>query len=92
MNEVMSFLTEWLCDWRPDLAHTGLPDETRLVEDLAFDSLALLELVASIEDRFQVHIPDGDFHSAKTFGTLGGVAETVARALRRTTPETTHER
>lgn len=81
MPEIMPFLVDWVRDWRPDLAHTELHGDTRLVEDLGVDSLALLDLVSSIEGRFNVRIRDEDYRSRRTFGTLGGVGQVVAEAL-----------
>ncbi|GAA4227846.1 hypothetical protein GCM10022254_16540 [Actinomadura meridiana] len=80
MATIMPFLVDWVRDWRPDLAHTELHGNTRLVEDLGVDSLALLELVASIEGRFNVRIRNEEYQSRKTFGTLDGIGQVVARA------------
>ena len=81
MPEIMPFLVDWVRDWRPDLAHAELHGDTRLIEDLGVDSLALLELVSSIEGRFDVRIRDEDYRSRRTFGTLGGVGQVVAEAI-----------
>lgn len=86
MPEIMPFLADWIRDWRPDLAHMELQRDTRLAEDLGIDSLALLELVSSIEDGFGVQIRDEEYQSRKTFGTLGGVCQVVAGALHRNQP------
>lgn len=40
------------------------------------DSLALLELVANLEDRFEITIDDEDF-TGETFETLGSLTEFV---------------
>ena len=36
----------------PDLDMTGVTEETRLIEDLGFDSLALMMMSMEIENRF----------------------------------------
>ncbi len=83
MPEIMPFLVGWIRDWRPDLVHDELGTDTRLAEDLGVDSLALLELVAGIEAAFDVRIPDEDYRSRRTFGTLGNVGQVVTEALHR---------
>ncbi|MEV5828470.1 acyl carrier protein [Spirillospora sp. NPDC052242] len=88
MPEIMPFLVEWVRDWRPDLARAELRGDTRLVEDLGLDSLALLELVASIESRFDVQIRDEDYRSRKTFGTLADIERVIIETLNRCRPRT----
>lgn len=41
-------------------------DSARLVEDLGFDELDLVELTMSLEERFNVEILDEDLNSFKT--------------------------
>jgi acyl carrier protein len=41
-------------------------EETRLVEDLAVDSLDLLEIVIAVEDVFRIKITDQDFSHLAT--------------------------
>ena len=36
----------------PDMEMSGITEETRLIEDLAFDSLALMMMSMEIEDAF----------------------------------------
>ena len=50
--------------------------ESDLVADLGFDSLQVLELVAELEDRFDVSIPLNDVPSTRT------VAQIVAQVAR----------
>jgi acyl carrier protein len=47
-----------------------------LVSDLGFDSLQVLELVAELEDRFDISIPLNDVPSTRT------VAQVVAQVAR----------
>jgi acyl carrier protein len=47
-----------------------------LVADLGFDSLQVLEVVAELEDRFDVSIPLNDVQAART------VAQVVAQVAR----------
>jgi acyl carrier protein len=50
--------------------------ESDLVADLGFDSLQVLELVAELEDRFDISIPLNDVPSTRT------VAQIVAQVTR----------
>ena len=43
---------------------------TSLVEDLGADSLDVVDLLMSIEDEFEVEIPDGEVENIKTVGSL----------------------
>lgn len=40
--------------------------ESRLVEDLGGDSLDMLELIMSLEERFGIEVPDEDAEHIKT--------------------------
>lgn len=49
-----------------------------LVADLGFDSLQVLEIVAELEDRFDISIPIDDVPAART---VAQVVEQVARRI-----------
>lgn len=44
--------------------------ETRIADDLGADSLDVVELLMSIEDEFEVEIPDEEIDHIKTIGDL----------------------
>ncbi len=44
--------------------------ETRIAEDLNADSLDVVELLMSIEDEFEVSIPDEEIEKLKTVGDV----------------------
>ena len=44
--------------------------DTRLVEDLGFDSLGMLQLLTNLEDEFDVFLPDTDLSHMKSVGDL----------------------
>jgi len=44
--------------------------DSDLVADLGFDSLQVLELVAELEDRFDISIPLNDVPSTRTVGQI----------------------
>ncbi|GAA3734189.1 acyl carrier protein [Salinactinospora qingdaonensis] len=56
------------------------PSEARLVEDLGFHSLALLELAFSLEDEFDLEPIDEK--TAQSITTIGAVSEHVIGELR----------
>jgi acyl carrier protein len=54
-----------------------------LVADLGFDSLQVLEVVAELEDRFDISIPLNDVPSTRTVGQV--VAQVAALVAERPT-------
>lgn len=48
----------------------NITPETRLQEDLNADSLDVVDLIMSIQDEFEVEIPDEDVENIKTVGAL----------------------
>lgn len=44
--------------------------ETRIAEDLGADSLDVVELLMSVEDEFDVEIPEEDIAELKTIGDV----------------------
>lgn len=51
-------------------ASAELPDSTRLIEDLGYDSLIMAEVVFFIEDLFQVTLSDRDLKGVYTIADL----------------------
>ena len=54
-----------------------------LIVDLGFDSLQVLEVVAELEDRFDISIPLNDVPATRTVGQI--VAQVAALVAQRTT-------
>ncbi len=48
----------------------GLTETTELTGDLGFDSLAVMDLIGNIEDRFELSIEDAEFLEAATLGDV----------------------
>ena len=44
--------------------------ETKIAEELGADSLDVVELLMSIEDEFEVEIPDEEIENLKTIGDV----------------------
>ena len=57
-----------------------LTPDARLVEDLNIDSLMLIELALTLEDRFDLLIPDERLEKVRT---VGDVLELLGETLRR---------
>ncbi len=51
-----------------------IKEESTFVDDLAADSLDIVELVMSIEEEFGIEIPDSD---AEKIGTVGDVVKYI---------------
>ena len=47
-----------------------LNDSTELVADLGIDSLGVMEVVADIEDKFDITISDSDLREVTSFGDV----------------------
>jgi len=59
---------------------SGLPEDTRLFEDLQLDSTAVLELLMALEDNIGFEV-DPDNLDMADFKTLGTLADYVSAAL-----------
>jgi acyl carrier protein len=58
------------------LAPTALRDETRLVDDLAFDSVLTFELLLVVEDWIGVLLPEALLGQLQTMGDVYSVYRT----------------
>ena len=53
-----------------DKEEDEITTETTLADDLSADSLDVVDLLMSIEDEFEVEIPDEEVENIKTVGAL----------------------
>ncbi|WP_369298209.1 acyl carrier protein [uncultured Neglectibacter sp.] len=53
-----------------DTEEDSITTETTLADDLGADSLDVVDLLMSIEDEFEVEIPDEEVENIKTVGAL----------------------
>lgn len=53
-----------------DAEEDSITTETSLTDDLGADSLDVVDLIMSIEDEFEVEIPDTDVENLKTVGSI----------------------
>lgn len=58
-NSIRELVTEIAEDM--DVDKESVTDSALLVEDLGLDSMALLEVLASMEKKFDVSIPESEF-------------------------------
>ncbi len=53
-----------------DVEEDTITSETNIADDLGADSLDVVDLLMSIEDEFEIEIPDEDVEALKTVGEL----------------------
>jgi acyl carrier protein len=58
----------------------ALTESSQLVADLGIDSLGVMEVVADLEDKFKLHIPD---EALREVDTVGDVAKAITVRLQR---------
>ncbi|WOC32576.1 MULTISPECIES: acyl carrier protein [Caproicibacterium] len=53
-----------------DVEEENINAETSIADDLGADSLDVVDLLMSIEDEFEIEVPDGEIDNIKTVGDL----------------------
>lgn len=53
-----------------DVEEDSITPETNFIDDLGADSLDVVDLLMSIEDEFEIEIPDEEVENIKTVGEL----------------------
>ena len=53
-----------------DVEEDTITPDTTIADDLGADSLDVVDLLMSIEDEFEIEIPDGEIENIKTVGEL----------------------
>lgn len=61
-----------------DVEEDSITTQTDLQEDLGADSLDVVDLLMSIEDEFEIEVPDEDIESIRTVGELVSYIEANA--------------
>ena len=67
MADVNEQVTEIICE-QLDLERSEVALEKSFTEDLGADSLAIVELVLALEEKFGIKIPDDQVDKIKTVG------------------------
>jgi len=74
-DAVTGYIRENFLYERPDYP---LQDDDRLLDDGIVDSMGAVELVAFLEERFGIAVPDDEI-TEDNFGTVAAIAAFVAR-------------
>ena len=53
-----------------DVEEDTITNDTSITEDLGADSLDVVDLLMSIEDEFEIEVPDTEIEDIKTVGEL----------------------
>ena len=53
----------------------SITEDSRLLEDLKADSLDIVEMLMTIEDKYGINVPDEDVSSLKTVGDVAKYIE-----------------
>lgn len=61
---------------------TSINSKTRLIQDLGFDSVEILELIVQIEEAFGIDVPD-QFFRTEMFETTGAVIDMTKKLLKK---------
>lgn len=70
IDEIRKILADYL-----ETDEKSIKDDTGLYDDLALDSLEMIDIVMSLEDTFLVEIPDEALESIETVGDLSAYIE-----------------
>lgn len=71
---VLEKLIEMLAE-QLDIEAADITEKTDIIDDLGADSLDVVDLVMSLEDEFDVEIPDEDIENIRTVGELAKYLE-----------------
>lgn len=65
LEKVIAILAEQF-----DVEEEKIAEDTNLQDDLGADSLDVVDLLMSIEDEFEIEIPDEEIENIRTVGAL----------------------
>ena len=58
-----------------DADEDSITTETNIQEDLGADSLDVVDLIMTLEDEFEIEVPDSEVENIKTVGALVAFVE-----------------
>lgn len=76
-SEIVAIIVEMMADLPQPPSNVG--PETNIVHDLGLDSLAVMNFVMTLEDRFDVSIPMDRLVGIETVGDLAAVIADLKR-------------
>ena len=62
-----------------DVEEDQITNDTDLQADLGADSLDVVDLVMTIEDEFEIEVPDDDIETVRTVGDLVAYIENIKK-------------
>ena len=62
-----------------NIAKDKIKDETKIVEDLGYDSLDTVEMLMNLEEECNITIPDQDAMGLKTLGDVASYIEKLTQ-------------
>ncbi len=65
-----------LCE-QLDVEEDDITMDTNIVEDLGADSLDIVDLIMSVEDEFELEVPDDQVENIKTVGDVVNYIENM---------------
>ena len=71
---VLEILIGLLCE-QLDIEPDEVNENTDIIDDLGADSLDVVDLVMTLEDEFDIEIPDEDIEGIRTVGELARYLE-----------------
>jgi acyl carrier protein len=80
-DEIRAAITEKILALSPDLGPTSAIDaDAHLIERVGLDSIAILETLVWLEERFEVRIPDEDLN-VEHFSTIDKMTDYVYASM-----------
>jgi acyl carrier protein len=73
---VFEKIRQILCE-QLDVEEDDITLESNIAEDLGADSMDVVDLIMSIEDEFEIEVPDDKVEGIKTVGDVVGYIESV---------------
>lgn len=73
---VFEKIRQILCD-QLDIEENDVTMESNIAEDLGADSLDVVDLIMSIEDEFEIEVPDEEVENIKTVGDIVNYIDTA---------------
>lgn len=83
MSDIESTVRDIVVD-QLDAKPSEVTRETSFTDDLEADSLAIVELVLALEEKFDVKIPDDEVDRIKT---VGDAVDYIDKHVRKNSPE-----
>jgi acyl carrier protein len=72
-DEIRQLITEIAEDM--DIDESAITDDAAFVEDMGLDSMALLEVLATMEKKFGVSIPESEFPNVTSINKCAATVE-----------------